>query len=89
MNFLYLEAYWGNLKHPYIEVEDTAVAAIRCQNGGLGSLVAGNSQHPGICSKIHMGANRQRCDFRRRLPSCGRYPARSGRRIATELIFTL
>ena len=54
MNFLYLEAYWGNPNHPYIEVEDTAVAAIRFQNGGLGSLVASNSQHPGIYSKIHI-----------------------------------
>ena len=54
MNFLYLEAYRGNLNHPYIEVKDTAVAAIRVQNGGLGSLVAGNSQHPGIYSKIHI-----------------------------------
>jgi len=49
-----LKAYWGNLNHPYIEVEDTAVAAIRFQNGGLGSLVASNSQYPGIYSKIHI-----------------------------------
>ena len=53
-----VKAYWGNLNHPYIEVEDTAVAAIRFQNGGLGSLVASNSQKPGIYSKIHIhGAN--------------------------------
>ncbi|MCH2659534.1 Gfo/Idh/MocA family oxidoreductase [bacterium] len=49
-----VKAYWGNLNHPYIEVEDTAVAAIRFQNGGLGSLVASNSQKPGIYSKIHI-----------------------------------
>ena len=28
--------YWSNLNHPYIEVEDTAVAVIRFKNGGLG-----------------------------------------------------
>ena len=49
-----VKAYWGNLNHPYIEVEDTAVAAIRFKNGGLGSLVASNSQKPGIYSKVHI-----------------------------------
>ena len=49
-----VKAYWGNLNHPYIEVEDTAVAALRFQNGGLGSLVVSNSQNPGIYSKIHI-----------------------------------
>ncbi|NKB66981.1 MAG: gfo/Idh/MocA family oxidoreductase [Candidatus Latescibacteria bacterium] len=49
-----VSAYWGNLNHPYIEVEDTAVAVIRFRNGGLGSLVVSNSQKPGIYSKIHI-----------------------------------
>jgi len=50
--------YWGNLNHPYIEVEDTAVAAIRYRNGGLGSIVASVSQKPGIYTKVHVhGSN--------------------------------
>lgn len=50
--------YWGNLNHPYIEVEDTAVAVIRFKNGGLGNILVSNSQKPGIYGKIHIhGSN--------------------------------
>ena len=53
-----LFGYWGNLNHPYIEVEDTAVAVIRFKNGGLGSIVVSNSQKPGLYGKVHVhGAN--------------------------------
>jgi UDP-N-acetyl-2-amino-2-deoxyglucuronate dehydrogenase len=45
---------WDNLNHPYIEVEDTAVAVLRFKNGALGSLVVSNSQKPGIYSKVHV-----------------------------------
>lgn len=49
---------WGNLNHPYIEVEDTALAMIRFKNGGLGSIVASLSQRPGIYTKVHIhGSN--------------------------------
>jgi predicted dehydrogenase len=49
---------WANLNHPYIEVEDTALAMIRFKNGGLGSVVASLSQRPGIYTKVHVhGAN--------------------------------
>ncbi|MBD3240949.1 MAG: gfo/Idh/MocA family oxidoreductase, partial [Chitinivibrionales bacterium] len=41
-----LFGYWDNLNHPYIEVEDTAVAVIRFKNGGLGNIVVSNSQNP-------------------------------------------
>lgn len=44
--------FWGNLNHPYIEVEDTAVAILRFQNGGLGSIVTSNSQKPGLYGKV-------------------------------------
>jgi UDP-N-acetyl-2-amino-2-deoxyglucuronate dehydrogenase len=46
--------YWSNLNHPYIEVEDTAVAVIRFKSGGLGSIVASNSQKPGLYGRVHV-----------------------------------
>jgi predicted dehydrogenase len=50
--------YWSNYNHPYIEVEDTAVAVIRFKNGGLGNILVSNSQKPGIFGKIHIhGSN--------------------------------
>lgn len=50
--------YWGNLNHPYIEVEDTAVALIRFKNGALGNILVSNSQKPGIYGKVHIhGSN--------------------------------
>ncbi|MBX6311913.1 MAG: Gfo/Idh/MocA family oxidoreductase [Isosphaeraceae bacterium] len=45
---------WANLNHPYIEVEDTAVAIVRFRGGGLGSIVVSLSQRPGLFSKIHV-----------------------------------
>jgi predicted dehydrogenase len=49
---------WANLNHPYIEVEDTALAMIRFQNGGLGAVVASLSQKPGGYTKVHVhGSN--------------------------------
>jgi UDP-N-acetyl-2-amino-2-deoxyglucuronate dehydrogenase len=47
-------AYWDNLNHSYIEVEDTAIAAIRFKNGALGSIVVSNSQKPGLYGKLHV-----------------------------------
>lgn len=46
--------YWANLNHPYVEVEDTAVAMIRFRSGGLGSIVTSLSQRPGIHTKVHI-----------------------------------
>jgi UDP-N-acetyl-2-amino-2-deoxyglucuronate dehydrogenase len=46
--------YWGNLNHPTVEVDDTAVASIRFRNGGLGSIVTSLSQKPGIYTKVHI-----------------------------------
>ena len=49
---------WANLNHPYVEVEDTALALIRFQGGGLGSVTVSLSQNPGIYTKIHVhGSN--------------------------------
>jgi predicted dehydrogenase len=53
-----LNGYAANLNHPYIEVEDTAVASLRFRSGALGSIVASVSQKPGIYAKIHIhGSN--------------------------------
>jgi predicted dehydrogenase len=49
-----VSGYWANLNHPYIEVEDTALAMIRFKNGGLGSIVASLSQQPGLYSRVHV-----------------------------------
>jgi UDP-N-acetyl-2-amino-2-deoxyglucuronate dehydrogenase len=50
--------YWGNLNHPYIEVEDTAVAVVRFKNGGLGNILVSNSQNPAISVRVSVhGAN--------------------------------
>lgn len=46
--------YWSNINHPSIEVEDTAVAVLRFANGALGSVVASNSQKPGLFGRIHI-----------------------------------
>ena len=50
--------YWANLNHPYVEVEDSAVAILRFARGGLGSIVTSVSQKPGIHTKVHIhGSN--------------------------------
>ncbi len=49
---------WANLNHPYIEVEDTAIAVIRFKSGALGSIVVSNSQNPALYGKVHVfGSN--------------------------------
>jgi predicted dehydrogenase len=45
---------WANLNHPYVEVEDTALAMIRFKNGGLGSIVTSLSQKPGLYTRVHV-----------------------------------
>jgi UDP-N-acetyl-2-amino-2-deoxyglucuronate dehydrogenase len=53
-----LFSYWDNLNHPYIEVEDTAIAVIHFKSGGLGTFLVSNSQKPGFYGKIHIhGSN--------------------------------
>jgi len=50
--------YWSNINHPYIEVDDTAIAVVRFKNGGLGNIILSNSQKPGIYGKVHIhGSN--------------------------------
>lgn len=49
---------WKNYNHPYIEVEDTAVAVVKFKNGSIGNLVMSNSQNPALYGKVHIhGSN--------------------------------
>lgn len=45
---------WRNLNHPYIEVEDTAVAIVKFKSGAIGNILVSNSQKPGIYGKVHV-----------------------------------
>ena len=49
-----LHGYWDNYNHPGIEVDDTVVASVRFEGGGMGSIVLSNSQRPGLYGKIHI-----------------------------------
>jgi predicted dehydrogenase len=49
-----LFGYWGNLNHPYIEVEDNVVAVVKFKGGALGSILLSNSEKPGFYAKIHV-----------------------------------
>lgn len=45
---------WKNLNHPYIEVEDTALAIVKFKNGGIGNIIVSNSEKPGIYGKVQV-----------------------------------
>ncbi len=47
-----LFGYWDNLNHPYIEVEDTALAVIRFRSGALGTIAVSNSQNPALYGRV-------------------------------------
>jgi predicted dehydrogenase len=50
--------YWANQNHPYIEVDDTAVAVVRFKSGALGTIVMSNSQNPALHTRVSVhGAN--------------------------------
>lgn len=49
-----LFGYWTNLNHPYIEVEDTALAVIKFKSGAMGNIVVSNSQNPALYGKVHV-----------------------------------
>jgi predicted dehydrogenase len=41
-----LFCYWDNVNHPYVEVEDLAVAVVRFVGGGMGLIKASNCTNP-------------------------------------------
>ena len=45
---------WRNFNHPYIEVEDTAVAIVKFKSGAIGNILVSNSQKPGIYGKVQV-----------------------------------
>jgi predicted dehydrogenase len=47
-----VHAFCGTQAHPEIEVEDTAVAALRFRNGALGTLTCSVCQNPTLYSRI-------------------------------------
>ncbi|MGI6739472.1 MAG: Gfo/Idh/MocA family protein [Christensenellales bacterium] len=49
---------WKNYNHPYIEVEDTALAIVKFKNGAVGNLVMSNSQNPALFGNVRVhGSN--------------------------------
>ena len=49
---------WKNINHPYIEVDDTALAILKFRNGAVANILVSNSQKPGIYGKVHIhGSN--------------------------------
>ncbi|WP_266364823.1 Gfo/Idh/MocA family protein [Tellurirhabdus rosea] len=49
-----LYGVWNNVNHPFIEVDDTAVAIVKFKNGGIGNISVSNSQKPGLFGKVHI-----------------------------------
>jgi predicted dehydrogenase len=50
--------YTARLRHPGIECEDTAVAALKFQNGALGLLQATTSVAPGFSRRVELSGER-------------------------------
>ena len=51
-------ALTATLAHDRIEVEDTAVAALRFRNGALGVIEAATSAHPGLSKRLEIHGDR-------------------------------
>ncbi|MGA8115557.1 MAG: Gfo/Idh/MocA family oxidoreductase [Actinocatenispora sp.] len=47
-------AFSGLLAHERIEVEDTAVAAVRFASGALGTVLGTTAAHPGLTTRLHV-----------------------------------
>ncbi len=53
-----IAAYTGLLAHERIEVEDTAVAALRFANGALGTIVGTTAAYPGLTARLTVHGDR-------------------------------
>lgn len=49
-----LYGYWDNFNHPFVEVEDTAIAVIRFKSGAVGNIVVSNSQNPALFGNVRV-----------------------------------
>ena len=49
-----LTGYRSNQNHPYIEVEDTAVAILKFKSGAIGNICVSNSQNPALYCNVHV-----------------------------------
>lgn len=49
-----VSGYWANVNHPTVEVDDTAIAAIKFRSGALGSIVTTIATNPGITARVHI-----------------------------------
>jgi UDP-N-acetyl-2-amino-2-deoxyglucuronate dehydrogenase len=49
-----VDGWVANVNHPEIEVEDSAVAIVRFAGGALATIIASNSQRPGLYARIHV-----------------------------------
>jgi UDP-N-acetyl-2-amino-2-deoxyglucuronate dehydrogenase len=49
-----VDGWTANINHPELDVEDSAVAMVRFASGALATIVASNSQRPGLYSRIHV-----------------------------------
>ncbi len=53
-----LFGFWDNFNHPYVRVEDTAVAVLRFKSGAMGLIAVSNSQNPALYGKVRVhGSN--------------------------------
>jgi len=49
---------WANLNHPYIEVDDTAIAVVVFESGALGCILVSNSLNPALYARVQItGSN--------------------------------
>ena len=49
-----VDSWVTNVNHPEIEVEDSAIAIVRFAGGALATIIASNSQRPGLYGRIHV-----------------------------------
>jgi predicted dehydrogenase len=45
---------WKNINHPYVEIEDTAIAILNFKNGAVANILVSNSQKPGLYGNVHI-----------------------------------